>query len=41
LKDNHTVELIGEDGKSEFVTSEYIVIGVGSRPSFPTDIPNV
>lgn len=41
LKDNHTIELIDKDGNSEFVTSEYIVIAVGSRPSFPNDIPNV
>ncbi len=40
LKDAHTVELIDKEGKSEFVTAETIVIGVGSRPSFPTDIPN-
>ena len=40
LKDAHTVELIDKNGQSEFVTAETIVIGVGSRPSFPSDIPN-
>ncbi|CAD8131219.1 unnamed protein product [Paramecium sonneborni] len=41
LKDDHTIELIDKDGQSGFVTAEYIVIAVGSRPSFPNDIPNV
>ena len=40
LRDAHTVELIDKDGSIETVTSQYIVLAVGGRPSYPNDIPN-
>lgn len=39
LRDAHTVELLAADGSLEVVTSEYIVIAVGSRPTFLPNIP--
>jgi len=40
LRDAHTIELISADGSIETVTAEYVVIGVGSRPTYPIDLPN-
>ena len=41
LVDNHTIMLKDKKGKEETITAKFILIAVGSRPSFPDDIPNV
>jgi dihydrolipoamide dehydrogenase len=35
LFDSHTVVITDEQGKKQTVTSEYIILATGSRPSFP------
>lgn len=38
--DAHTIKLTDAKGKEEQVTSKYILIAVGGRPTLPTNIPN-
>lgn len=37
--DQHTVKMISNDGQEKLITGENVVIAVGGRPKYPTDIP--
>ncbi|XP_031574558.1 thioredoxin reductase 2, mitochondrial-like isoform X2 [Actinia tenebrosa] len=39
LLDSHTIKAVSKSGKEEIVTAENIVIAVGGRPRFPSDVP--
>jgi thioredoxin reductase (NADPH) len=41
LRDAHTIELVDKDGVVETVTAETVVLAMGSRPTYPIEIPNV
>ncbi|EDO46553.1 predicted protein, partial [Nematostella vectensis] len=37
--DRHTIKAVLKSGKEELLTSEKVVIAVGGRPRFPSDVP--
>lgn len=37
--DDHTIKAVSKDGKETILTAENVVIAVGGRPRFPSDVP--
>lgn len=39
--DNHTIKAVSKDGRENVISAEHIVIAVGGRPRFPSNVPGV